>query len=179
MAKKILNIVLTIIIIITIIIMIYSIIQSKISENSYTNILGYTFLEVITGSMSGTIEIGDGVIVQLTEDVTENDIIVYEKNGQLITHRLILKEEGQLITKGDANNIQDDPITKDMVIGKVIYRIPNMRVLKGIIIGIICVWICICVIGKQIQKRKELNDKSFFEKRKKKSRSCNIIVTNL
>ena len=95
MIKKFLNIFLTIIIVIAIIIVIYSVVQSRVSGEPYTNIFKYTLLEVVTGSMSGTIEIGDGVIVKLTDEVAENDIIVYEKNGQLITHRLISKEDRQ------------------------------------------------------------------------------------
>ena len=50
---------------------------------------GYTALEVVTGSMSGTIEIGDLVIVELTKDINVGDIIVYGQDDNLITHRVI------------------------------------------------------------------------------------------
>ncbi len=148
MIKKFLNIFLTIIIVIAIIIVIYSVVQSRVSGEPYTNILGYTFLEVVTGSMSGTIEIGDGVIVKLTNDVAENDIIVYEKNGQLITHRLISKEEVQLITQGDANNTQDEPITIDMVVGKVVHKISNLNAWKIGIVLIIVLLILGSILGR-------------------------------
>ena len=148
MIKKFLNIFLTIIIVIAIIIVIYSAVQSRVSGEPYTNILGYTLLEVVTGSMSGTIEIGDGVIVKLTDDVAENDIIVYEKNGQLITHRLISKEEVQLITQGDANNTQDEPITIDMVVGKVVHKISNLNAWKIGIVLIIVLLILGSILGR-------------------------------
>lgn len=143
MAKKILNYILHIGIIIVLVVVIYSLIQDKITGKRYTDLFGYTFLEVVTGSMSGTIEIGDGVIVKITKDVEENDIIVYEKDNELITHRLINKEEQVLVTKGDANNIEDDPIAEDMVVGKVIYILPNLNLWK---IGMISILV-IMIIG--------------------------------
>ena len=143
MAKKVLNIAIYMMIFVIIILLLYSIIQRKITSEKYTNLFGYTLLEVVTGSMSGTIEIGDGVIVKLTSDIKEEDIIVYKKEESLITHRLIEMEEDGLITKGDANNVQDEPITKDVVIGKVIFVIPNIHFWKKAIIVILIVLICI------------------------------------
>lgn len=146
MVKKVLNIILDIIIIAVIILLLYSIIQKNITKENYTNIFGYTFLEVLTGSMSGTIEIGDGVIVKLTKDVEKEDIIVYEKDNSLITHRLIEKQNDKLIAKGDANNTQDEPITQEMVVGKVIKIIPNANLWKKIIIGVVIALIIIFIV---------------------------------
>ena len=64
--NKIESITLNIVVIFTfllIIVGIYYLIQIKILHNPYPNIFGYTVFEVATGSMSGTIEIGDAVIV--------------------------------------------------------------------------------------------------------------------
>ena len=154
MAKKVLNFVIYLMIFVIIILLLYGIIQKKITGESYTNLFGYTFLEVLTGSMSGTIEIGDGVIVKITSDIQKEDIIVYKKEENLITHRLIEMEKDKLITKGDANNVQDDPITKDMVIGKVVFVIPNMHFWKKILIGILIVLICIFIFVHQIRNKK-------------------------
>lgn len=154
MAKKVLNIAIYMMIFVIIILLLYSIIQRKITSEKYTNLFGYTLLEVVTGSMSGTIEIGDGVIVKLTSDIKEEDIIVYKKEESLITHRLIEMEEDGLITKGDANNVQDEPITKDVVIGKVIFVIPNIHFWKKAIIVILIVLICIFYMIKQIRNRR-------------------------
>ena len=154
MAKKVLNIAIYMMIFVIIILLLYSIIQRKITSEKYTNLFGYTLLEVVTGSMSGTIEIGDGVIVKLTSDIKEEDIIVYKKEESLITHRLIKMEEDRLITKGDANNVQDEPITKDVVIGKVIFVIPNIHFWKKAIIVILIVLICIFYMIQQIRNRR-------------------------
>ncbi len=154
MARKVLNIVIYMMIFVILILLLYSIIQRKTTGEKYTNLFGYTFLEVVTGSMSGTIEIGDGVIVKLTSDIKEKDIIVYKKEEILITHRLIKMEDNSLLTKGDANNVQDDPITKDVVIGKVIFVIPNIHFWKKAIVVILIILICIYVIAQQIINKK-------------------------
>ena len=142
-AKKVINKISTIIlnillVIVSILIIIglYYLVQIKILNNSYANIFGYTFFEVATGSMSNTIEIGDVVIVKITKEVQENEIIVYSEDNNFITHRLITKDEnGKFITKGDANNSEDKPIEEAQILGKVIYIIPKIGILKRAILS--------------------------------------------
>ena len=59
------------------IILIYNIIQISILNKPYMNIFGYTVFQVKTGSMSGTMEIGDIIVVKLTKEVKQNDIITF------------------------------------------------------------------------------------------------------
>lgn len=142
-AKKVINKISTIIlnillVIVSILIIIglYYLVQIKILNNSYANIFGYTFFEVATGSMSNTIEIEDVVIVKITKEVQENEIIVYSEDNNFITHRLITKDEnGKFITKGDANNSEDKPIEEAQILGKVIYIIPKIGILKRAILS--------------------------------------------
>ena len=84
------------------------------------NIFGYSFYNIVTGSMSDTIKIGDKVIVKLGKDVTEGDIIAYQKDGEVIVHRLIEKNGDSFVTKGDANNATDEPISEKQILGKVV-----------------------------------------------------------
>ena len=74
MTKKVISFIIYGLLLIMVILFMYTTIQRKIAKEIYTNICGYTFLEVLTGSMSGTIEIGDGVLVKLTTDVEKNII---------------------------------------------------------------------------------------------------------
>ena len=141
----ILNILLTIVTII-IIIGIYYIYQLKIEKNDYANLFGYTFFEVATASMYPTIEIGDVVIVKITKEVQQNDIIVYIDGESIITHRLIEKNDKELIAKGDANNSQDKPIHEDMVLGKVEKIVSKLGVWRKIftspeVVGLIVILI--------------------------------------
>ena len=127
--------ILLIIITLLILVGIYYIIQIKILKNDFANLCGYTFFEVATGSMENTINIGDVVIVNLTKDVNENDIIVYKDDNNFITHRLIKKQADKLITRGNANNSEDKPINEDQILGKVIYIVPKMGIFRKIFIS--------------------------------------------
>lgn len=140
----------TLLIIVTIIIAIgfYYIYQIKIKQNDYANLFGYTFFEVATGSMNPTIQVGDVIVVKITKQIEENDIIVYKDGKSIITHRLIKKESDELIAKGDANNSEDKPIQEDMILGRVVKIIPKLGIWRKIltspeIVGLIIVLIII------------------------------------
>ena len=125
--------VLIILVTIIIILAIYYFIQIKVFNKPYANIFGYTFFEVATGSMEPTIDVGDVIIVKVTNEVNENDIIVCNKDNAFITHRLIRIEEENFITKGDANNTEDEPMNKSDLVGKVVNIIPNFSLWKKVI----------------------------------------------
>mgnify|MGYP005795448083 FL=1 len=134
--SKILGIILNILLIIAFLILIFGIyynVQTKLLNKEYVNIFGYTFFEVATGSMSGSIEVGDVVLVKITNEVQENDIIVFKENNSFITHRIVKKDGNIITTKGDANNTEDNPITIDKVLGKVTYVIENIGIIRKVI----------------------------------------------
>ena len=146
----------------------YYVFQIQILKNDYADLFGYTFFEVATGSMSNTIEIGDVVIVKITKDVNENDIIVYKDGKDFITHRLIEKDGENLIAKGDANNSEDKPIKEEQILGQVIYIIPKIGIWKKIILSpeilgliavlIILIGIILSITNKAEEKTEEKKD---------------------
>lgn len=166
MKQKIISCVLNILLVmITIILIIgfYYIYQIKVERNDYANLFGYTFFEVATASMSPTIEIGDVVIVEITKNVNENDIIVYKDEESIITHRLIKKTENELIAKGDANNSEDKPIKEDMLLGKVVNIIPKLGTWRKVfispeIVGLIITLLILIGIGYSFFSKTEEND---------------------
>ena len=93
---------------------------------------GYTMFSTATASMSPTIEIGDIVLVEIGQDAKEKDIITYKKDNAFITHRIIEIDGESIIAKGDNNNTQDEAITKDAIVGKVVYIINNVEVWKNV-----------------------------------------------
>lgn len=128
--------ILIVIILLLIIIGVWYLVEIKILNNQYANICGFSIFEVATGSMANTIEIGDIVIVKITTDVKEQDIIVFNQDENLITHRLIrFDENDNLITKGDANNVEDQPVKKSQLIGKVVYILPKLGIIRKIILS--------------------------------------------
>lgn len=166
MAQKIISFILNILLItVTIIIIIgfYYIYQLKIVKNDYANLFGYTFFEVATASMYPTIGIGDVVIVEITKEVEKNDIIVYTDDKSIITHRLIEKNENELIAKGDANNSEDKPINEDMVLGKVIKIIPKLGTWRKVftsteVVGLILILVTLFGIAFVLPSKTEDKD---------------------
>ena len=72
-------------------------------------LFGYKPVLVLTGSMEPTLKVNGLAIVQKTNynNVEINDIIMYELDDKLITHRVIEKTDDGIVTKGDNNNAPD------------------------------------------------------------------------
>ena len=117
---------------------IYTFVMTDIMKKDYVNVFGYTYFVVSTGSMSGTIEVNDIIFVKITENVEVDDVISYKNDsGDIITHRLVQKVGNKLIARGDVNNVNDDPITKDAVIGKVSLIVSPSFLLKSLAVFLI------------------------------------------
>ena len=129
--KIFINIIIACLIVIAII-LIYNFFQLNILNKEYTNIFGYTYFQVETGSMEDTIKIEDIVIIKLNDEIGINDIITFKQNDAFITHRVIKIDDEKLITKGDNNNANDEPISKNDVIGKVVYIVQDVGVWKKV-----------------------------------------------
>ena len=122
------------ILLLLIVLAVYTFVVTDVLKKDYVNVFGYTYFQTASGSMSGTIEINDIIIVKITKDVKTNDIISYiNEDNDIITHRLIKKSGNQLIAKGDANGTEDEPITKKQVLGKVTHKFLILSILGRII----------------------------------------------
>ena len=95
-------------------------------------------------SMNPTLKTGDIVVIgrEINGNLT-NEIVVFEDhtNG-LIVHRVIADNSEMVLTKGDANNSPDDWITKENVIGVVVFVIPSEAMILPPIAFII-----LCLVG--------------------------------
>lgn len=118
-------------------IVIYSFISTQILKKDYTNIFGYTYYSVATGSMKPVISPNDLIFVKITKNVSKGDIITFKDSGSIVTHRLIDINNNKYITKGDANNTSDTGISKSDIIGKVVYVITPDVIFKGIVVVLI------------------------------------------
>lgn len=94
----------------------------------------YGLLVIGSGSMTGTVNKGDGMVFEKydgVEDIEEGDIIVFNEGSVQIVHRVIevklINGEYRYITKGDANMDEDDGyITKSDVAAFYRFRIPYL-----------------------------------------------------
>jgi signal peptidase len=102
---------------------------------------GYGVSIVLSGSMEPVLSVNDLVILKETNDPKIGDVIVYERGNELIIHRVLAVDGDTITTKGEANNIADEPFDVSLVRGKMIAVIPAIgglvRILKtpaGIVI---------------------------------------------
>jgi signal peptidase len=83
-------------------------------------------------SMVPAMKAGDLAIMQEVEleTIQVGDIIQYRRYGDLVLHRVVrieMRSEGpQFITRGDANNVDDDPVPANAVMGKVVLVVPKV-----------------------------------------------------
>ncbi len=152
---------------------IYILITTGILKEDYANIFGYTYFQVKTGSMSKTIEKKDLVIIKLTDKYKVNDIITFQDGNSFITHRLISINDNNLITRGDVNNTEDEPIKKDQVIGKVVLIISTSFIIKIMGILIILFIILTLINFETIFKKFIIRDST--KKRKEEIENGNTI----
>ena len=132
--EKVSNIVMNILIFIfgiILLILIYKNIQIKILGNDYASFFGYSLFEVQTGSMAGTIEVGDWIIVKYEKNIKVDDVITFKQDGEFITHRVIESYNGTYITKGDVNNTEDEPISKEQIVGKVVKILSGFGIIRS------------------------------------------------
>lgn len=147
--------------IITIILVVFAacyIFQTAILKKQYANMFGFTLFRVSTGSMADEINVGDVIVVKLTDTVEIGQIIVFEQDGGLIVHRLIDKTADKLITKGDANNFNDEPISIAQVKGKVEKVLPGKAIVLVAIL-LIAINIIAYVILNIFEKRHAIENK--------------------
>ena len=81
--------------------------------------------------MMPTFENGDYILIKKQKEYNVGDIITYEVEEQgnkyLVTHRIIEEYENRYITKGDANNTNDEgTIYENVIRGKLflIIKVP-------------------------------------------------------
>ncbi len=163
------------------------IIKGTLNPDRPPSAFGFTSMIVMSGSMSGDapdhIEVGDMIITKAVDPATlqVGDVITFMQNGKTtVTHRIIgIHEDGTFLTKGDANNSEDqEPVKYEELIGKFWFRIPKlgdvamfaqspvgMLVFIGVPV-VIYIILDMAIKGKNNKKKKKEQAKSEEEKEK-------------
>ena len=150
-------------------------IQTNVLSNSFLHLFGYSIFQVETGSMSGAMEIGDLIIIKLgNSDIKPQDIVTYFEQDYFVTHRITSINGNSITTKGDANNSVDAPISKDQVIGKVIYvidmgTVKNVITDKAVIIPAGVTLLLFIVLVTYKEKAGERNERRAKEKKEERN----------
>ena len=174
-----------IVLIVIFIIILYNVILvgiSSIDNEESLNLFGYQAYIITSNSMEPEINNGDVVIVRQCkeEDLNINDIITFDKDGRINTHRItnIINEEGKVkyITKGDNNSIEDqEKIEFSNIKGKMTIKIPYlgnviMFIQNQMIILIIVLILLLLLLYKVIIDERKENRRRKREIEKEKNR---------
>ena len=97
------------------------------------SLIGFKPMVVMSGSMEPALSAGDIAVVRPVDgtQLELGDVITYQSGTKLVTHRVVGVNIGpsgpSYVLQGDANTVADRvPIDPEMVVGKVIYRIPRV-----------------------------------------------------
>ena len=108
---------------------------------------GYTCAIIGSGSMEPNISINDLLIIKGNASYQENEIITYvSPRGSLVTHRVKEVLEEGYITQGDANNVADEEIPKQRVLGKVIFITPGVGAFLYWILSPVGIILLVCIL---------------------------------
>ncbi len=111
-----------------VVLLVWVCVDKFVYKSPVTKIFGHSMLRILTGSMTGTANEGDFVIIKEADDYAVGEVITFIPKGSSTptTHRIkALDEAGDYITKGDANDTQDtEHINKSQVLGRVTHIIP-------------------------------------------------------
>ena len=176
--KKAFKMIVITILLVILIINVSIIIQTKTKPNLVPNILGFKPFIVLSGSMESKINVGDLVFVKEVNPskLQVGDIIAFRDSENIVTtHRIVDIEtkdnELCFVTKGDANNANDDGIVySNMVEGKYQTKIAKLGnailfiqqpvgfVIMLMAILIICLLVYLCQSKKVTKEEKFKNE---------------------
>lgn len=103
---------------------------------------GYGMSIVLSGSMEDRLSVDDLVIIKAEDEYKVNDIVLYQDGDSLVIHRIIGIDGDTVTTKGDANNVADEPINKSQIKGVLVYDIAGL----GAVVNILKQPVSVCII---------------------------------
>ena len=104
----------------------YLLAAEKLFGISNPTFFGFTTAIVNSGSMEPALKVDDLILIHAQDGYEQGDVITYQSDGGLVTHRIVeIRTEG-FVTQGDANNAVDSGlVASEEIVGKVTGRIPG------------------------------------------------------
>jgi len=136
---------------------------------------------VLSGSMEPELRVNDVIIVRSSENYNINDIVVYDNGREMIVHRIIEQNGDTFTTKGDANNVADEPISAEAVKGKVVFSLPYVGVLVKALrspVGAIVIILTAILLTEGSFRRKKEKDENRIEEIKEEIRKLKAEQNN-
>ena len=144
-----------VLILVTLVAVIVTTIITRINGET-PSMFGYSMFRVSTGSMAPELQVGDVILIHDTDPMKlkVGDIVTYDGKegdfaGRIVTHRVVKApykdgKETYILTKGDANSLNDPKVNVKDVRGKLVVKVD---ILKGLYNFFITPWGLLTIIA--------------------------------
>lgn len=150
---------------------IYLLNARTVGNNQLPMPFGIGIAVVQSGSMEPTFAKGALLFAVKKDSYRVGDIVVYQSKGILVVHRIIAKNGTTIVTKGDANNVADDPFDVSAVKGTAVVWVPGVGYLIdffkspfGILLLIACAVLLVELSFRRDKKQKQFDEKALHKK---------------
>ncbi len=108
-------------------------IEVKLLLKSYPELFGYVFYLQEGIDMTPQFDMQDVILVKKGEDYQVGDIIMYfdSKDSKYKVHNVVSKDMNTTVTKCSTCEKNDEPITKDHIVGKAVGKVMFMGAIVG------------------------------------------------
>lgn len=106
----------------------------------------YRMYKIGSGSMEPYLKVNDIIIIKPYNEYKVDDIVTYKADSGYVTHRIVSIDEDVVITKGDANNAQDNPISQDKIVGKMVYKFHSIHFISFLFSNPFS-WVVLFIVG--------------------------------
>ena len=141
---------------------VYMMNASRLMGNKMPMPFGYGMAVVLSGSMEPEMSVGDLIVVHEDDDYVVGDVVVFQESGMLVTHRIVDIQEDEYVTKGDANNAEDQPILITNIVGKVVFCVPGLgnlvNIVKSPIVSIVIIVVAVVLVEMSNDKTRKKDD---------------------
>ena len=138
---------------------VYSINAERLTGNALPMPFGFGCAVVLSGSMEPELSVWDLIFVVPSETYEVDNIVVYQDGRTPVVHRIVRFEGENVITMGDANDTEDDPITMAAIKGKVVFALPAVGLVVNLLktpVGIISVLgLALFLMERSFRKEKD------------------------
>ena len=156
--------------------LLFSIYNKYITKDKKVLIGKYYVFQIATGSMEHELVPGDYIIVEKSKDYKVGDIVTYLENGYYITHRISKIDNNTITTKGDANTTLDNPISKDKIIGKFLFKERILPFLTKYKVLVIAILLALIILESAFKEDNKSDDKNKSKKENTKDEEIEKII---
>lgn len=147
----------------------YTLNATRLAGDAVPMPLGVGGAVVLSGSMEPELSVGDLMIIKEQATYAIGDVVVFQDGSTAVVHRIIDMNEDTVTTKGDANNVADEPIPKDRIKGAVVAVIPlvgyAVNLIKTPVGTIVILLLAVWLLERSFRKEKVSDAQALAELR--------------